>query len=137
MSAKFKLGRTNQCSGCPWKASVNPADIPNGFCPASHAHIGQHTAAPGQVLMPGSELRIMQCHDSPDDKPQHCAGWLHNQLRTEAVNVGLRVRMMSCENIQDLRVEGEQRPRYADLIPQKPRRRKAGLTDMFSSPINS
>jgi hypothetical protein len=115
MAKTFNLGRTKQCEGCPWKASVDPNSIPNGLDRNSHARLLSSTALPGEYVAPGTPLIIMQCHDSTDRKPQHCAGWLHNQLGEN--NIPLRIALSGCQNINRLQVDGIQRESFQDLLP--------------------
>jgi len=47
----------------------------------------------------------------------HCVGWLNHQLG-RGNNIGLRLSMMSCENIRDLKLDGEQHETFEDTLPQ-------------------
>jgi len=50
------------------------------------------------------------------DEPSHCVGWLMNQLGP-GNNIGLRMRMMSCENAKKIRLRGEQHETFEDTLP--------------------
>lgn len=113
---KFKLKRTVQCAKCPWKVSTNPYDIPDGYCELKHKNLKSTIAKEGELNIGGS-LMIMACHHSDPENMQHCVGWIHNQLGV-GNNIGLRMQMMSCENIQDLKVIGEQHERFEDTLPE-------------------
>jgi hypothetical protein len=47
----------------------------------------------------------------------YCVGWLHNQLGV-GNNIGLRIKMMKCDNIAEMKVYGEQHRRFEDTLPQ-------------------
>ena len=55
----------------------------------------------------------MVCHETDD---AHCVGWLMNQLGP-GNNIGMRLRMMSCENSARLKLIGEQHDRFEDTLP--------------------
>jgi hypothetical protein len=110
----MKLKRTKQCAKCPWKVSTNPHDIPDGYCEVKHANLADTIAKEGQINL--GTLRIMACHHSEQGNEQHCIGWLHNQLGV-GNNIGLRLRMINCENIREMKVYGEQHQRFEDTLP--------------------
>jgi hypothetical protein len=60
----------------------------------------------------------MACHHSKDtdENAEHCVGWLNHQLG-RGNNIGLRISMMRCENIKDLKVVGEQHERFEHTLP--------------------
>ena len=111
----MKLKRTTQCSKCPWKIDTNPYEIPDGYCEIKHKDL-QDTIA--KDLSFGGPLRVMACHHSKDtgENAEHCVGWLNNQLG-RGNNIGLRISMMRCENIKDLKVVGKQHERFEDTLP--------------------
>ncbi len=114
---KFKLTRTKQCAKCPWKVSTNPHDIPDGYCKVKHGNLKSTIAKPGDLSNLGSAtLNVMACHHSKDGQEQHCVGWLNNQLGV-GNNIMLRMQMMNCENIKDLKTVGEQHERFEDTLP--------------------
>jgi hypothetical protein len=101
----MKLKCTKQCPKCPWKKGVNPHNIPNGYDVEKHKLLRSTIADPNNVMSSISgKLRIMACHET---EASHCVGWLHNQLGV-GNNVGLRIAMLDCENIDQLEVTGEQ-----------------------------
>src|SRR3954468_218997 len=87
----WKLKRTHQCEKCPWRVETDPYDIPNGYDPEKHRALANTIAEPGSLRDTGG---VMACHETDD---AHCIGWLVNQLGP-GNNIGLRMRMMSCEN---------------------------------------
>lgn len=110
----MQLKRVKQCAKCPWKKSVNPHDIPNGYDAQKHENLrstiaDRHNPLSSMV----KERRVMACHET--DKA-HCVGWLHNQLG-EGNNMGLRISMMSCENIDKLEVIGDQHNSFDETLP--------------------
>jgi hypothetical protein len=118
MKKDWKLNRTVQCKNCPWKVSTDPHDIPNGYSEELHQNL-KNTISSGSIneLHNGSSLRIMACHESDVENPEHCVGWLHNQLG-RGNNIPLRMQMWSCQNIGELRVIGEQHQCFEDTLPQ-------------------
>lgn len=44
-----------------------------------------------------------------------CIGWVHNQLGV-GNNIGLRIKMLYCENAKDIKVVGEQHSKFEDTI---------------------
>jgi hypothetical protein len=117
MSEKFKLKRTVQCAKCPWKVDTDPYEIPDGYCEIKHRNL-QDTIAKENDFGFGRALKIMACHHSKDtgENAEHCVGWLNHQLG-RGNNIGLRMSMMRCENIKDLKVVGEQHERFEDTLP--------------------
>lgn len=109
-----KLKRTVQCDKCPWKVSTNPYDIPDGYSVDLHRNLQCTIAEPGKLNI--GNLNIMACHHSKEGKEEECIGWLHNQLGP-GNNIGLRIRMIKCENAKDIRVIGEQHERFEDTLP--------------------
>jgi hypothetical protein len=110
----MKLKRVKQCAKCPWKKSVNPRDIPNGYNQEHHEGLRKTIAERDNPFSTiGPELRIMACHQT--DKA-HCVGWLNNQLG-EGGNIGLRISMMNCENISKLKIVGEQHQSFDETLP--------------------
>ncbi len=113
----MKLIRTKQCAKCPWKVSTDPFDIPDGYCPNKHAALKDTIADEGEFFFPHHTLKSMACHHSDGNDNMYCVGWLHNQLGV-GNNIGLRMKMMGCENIKDLKIVGEQHERFEDTLPQ-------------------
>lgn len=102
----WKLKRTAQCEKCPWRVDVDPRDIPDGYCETKHHALVETIAEPGALPVPGAPLRAMACHETDE---AHCVGWVNHQLGV-GNNIALRLRMMSCSNIDKLRLRGEQHP---------------------------
>lgn len=111
----MKLTRTKQCKDCPWKASTNPHDIPDGYCEIKHQNLKETIAEPGGLNLDGV-MRVMACHHSNGTDEMYCVGWLHNQLGV-GNNIGLRIRMLKCENLRDLKVYGEQHETFEETLP--------------------
>lgn len=110
MNKTWKLKRTVQCAKCPWRVGIDPYEIPNGYSVTKHAALSCTIAEPGSMQDTG---RAMACHETHD---AHCIGWLSNQL-CEGNNIGLRIRMMSCENRLEMRVIGDQHESFEDTLP--------------------
>ena len=111
----WKLKRTAQCQLCPWRKDVDPNDIPNGYCEVKHRALKSTIAEPGSCTsLAGGDMRVMACHETND---AHCVGWIGNQLG-RGNNIGLRMRMMTCENIGKLRLVGPQHETFEDTLPR-------------------
>jgi hypothetical protein len=111
-ASKWTLKRTAQCQKCPWLVDTDPYDIPNGYDPEKHRALEKTIATPGMLDF-GSAL-AMACHETND---AHCVGWLVNQLG-RGNNIGLRLRMFSCENASKIRTRGEQHECFEDTLPE-------------------
>lgn len=114
MGQKWKLKRTVQCAKCPWRKDVNPHDIPNGYCPVKHAALDKTIAKEGDVsFLVTRELRAMACHETHD---AHCVGWLAHQAGP-GNNIALRLHLMDCENVNKVKLMGEQHETFEDTLP--------------------
>lgn len=114
MAEKWKLKRTAQCKKCPWRKDVDPHEIPNGYCETKHRGLAQTIAEPGKLPVLGAPMHIMACHETEN---AHCVGWLMHQLGP-GNNIGLRLQVISCENIGKVRLEGEQHESFEDTLPK-------------------
>lgn len=47
----------------------------------------------------------------------YCIGWLYNQLG-RGNNIALRLKMMHCENIGDMKIIGEQHQTFEQTLPK-------------------
>ncbi len=112
MAAPWKLKRLNQCDKCPWKVSTDPHDIPNGYEVDLHKNLSCTIARPGALTF----SRAMACHEHAPGEEVHCVGWLAHQLGP-GNNIGLRIRMLSCENIHLMKLDGEQHETFEDTLP--------------------
>ena len=115
----MKLGRTRQCKSCPWRVDVDPRNIPNGYDETMHRELVETIAVPGDiesVLSGTASLWSMSCHEHAPGAEAHCVGWLANQLG-RGNNIALRLAMMDCENVHELRTVGEQHERFEDTLP--------------------
>lgn len=112
----MKLKKTTQCAKCPWRRSTDPRTIPGGYCETKHRALAATIAREGDVsaLQTGA-LRVMACHETED---AHCLGWLMHQLGP-GNNIPLRFAMRSCENINKVKLIGEQHATFADTLPAK------------------
>jgi hypothetical protein len=110
----FKLARTKQCAKCPWKVSTNPLDIPNEYCENKHKALKATIADPQSPNFFPKELKVMACHEEGN---VHCISWLSNQLGV-GNNIALRIKMLDCENIGDIKTFGDQHKRFEDTLPQ-------------------
>lgn len=110
----WKLKRTRQCEKCPWRKEVNPLTIPNDYDPEKHENLISTIAEPGDFSsLADKTLRIMACHETHDT---HCVGWLYHQLG-EGNNIPLRLQMLSCTNLDRLKIVGEQHEDFEDTLP--------------------
>lgn len=109
----WKLKRLNQCAKCPWKVSTDPREIPHGYSEERHRALACTIAEPGSLRDTG---QAMSCHEHPASDEAHCIGWLAHQLGP-GNNIGLRMRMMSCENARLIQLDGEQHRAFEDTLP--------------------
>lgn len=114
MKKTWRLKRTIQCAKCPWKVETNPFEIPDGYSEEKHKNLSCTIAEQGDIRAPSS---VMACHHSEPGNEEHCVGWIYNQLGV-GNNIGLRLRMLSCENICDLKIVGEQHEIFEDTLPE-------------------
>jgi len=110
----MKLPRVVQCKKCPWRLSTNPRDVPNGYCEKKHKGL-ETTITSGLESLTANTA--MACHHSVGGDGMYCVGWLHNQLGS-GNNIGLRLRMLYCDNINDLQLVGEQHETFEDTLPE-------------------
>jgi len=109
----MKLERTKQCKTCPFKKGNDPFDIPNYD---EELHEGLKSTIATDLSF-GDSLKIMACHYSKIGNETPCVGWLVNQLGA-GNNIGLRLKMMSCENADEIEVFGEQHEKFEDTLPK-------------------
>lgn len=109
----MKLKRTHQCDKCPWRVDVDPLDIPDGYSVERHEALVNTIARDDDPLGTLHDMHAMACHKTGD---AHCVGWLMNQLGV-GNNIGLRFRMRDCENLQHVKLIGEQHACFEDTLP--------------------
>ncbi len=56
----------------------------------------------------------MACHETDDS---HCIGWLNHQLGV-GNNIRLRLKVLSCDNINELELVGKQHECFEDTVPE-------------------
>lgn len=109
----WKLKRLRQCEKCPWKVSTNPHEIPDGYTRELHEGLASTIAEPGSLEGTG---RAFACHESAPGEEVHCVGWLMNQIGP-GNNIPLRLRVMDCENIGSVVLDGPQHECFEDTLP--------------------
>ena len=109
----WKLKRVKQCEKCPWKVSTEPHEIPDGYSEDRHRALACTIAEPGSMR---SSMHAMSCHEHPPSDEAHCIGWLMHQVGP-GNNIGLRIRMMSCDNAKHIQLDGEQHENFEDTLP--------------------
>lgn len=115
MEKAWSLKRTEQCSKCPWKTSTNPHEIPNGYSEEKHKNLSGTIAKEGDLsCLAGGPQRTMACHETHD---AHCIGWINHQIGP-GNNIGLRMNLMSCSNISEMKTHGPQHERFEDTLPE-------------------
>lgn len=80
---------------------MSPQDRPGGY------HV---VIATPDNLFPD---RMMACHETHNS---HCIGWLVNQVG-DGNNIGLRIRMSTCKNADQIRLRGKQHATFEDTLP--------------------
>jgi hypothetical protein len=111
----WKLKRVRQCEKCPWKVSTDPRDIPNGYCETKHRGLVSTIAEP--AALPDGPMVSMACHEHNVSDGVHCVGWLHQQM-TVGNNIGLRMMLLSCDNLDAVKVDGPQHETFEDTLPK-------------------
>ena len=104
-----------QCCKCPWKKSVNPHEIPNGYSVGRHKNLKSTIARPGLEQLRRKTLRAMACHETHKTKEQYCVGWLHHQLGP-GNNLALRIKMLR-DNFP-IELDGDQHESFEDTLPK-------------------
>jgi hypothetical protein len=113
----MKLKRTKQCDHCPWRKDACVDDIP-GYSPELHSKLEKTIAQPMNWSNPYSkQLKIMACHESPVGNDTPCIGWLVNQLGP-GNNILLRLAMLSCPELDEIEIVGEQHETFEDTLPK-------------------
>lgn len=110
----MKLLRTNQCDKCPWKVDTDPNEIPDGYCEKKHANLKSTIAVEGELNL--GNMSVMACHHSNGNDKMYCVGWLNQQLGI-GNNIGLRIQMLRCENVRDIKTFGPQHQVFEDTLP--------------------
>lgn len=113
-----------QCAKCPWRKSVNPRDIPNGYCEVKHRALRSTIAEPGALDL-DQPMRAMACHETNalgGELP--CVGWLVHQLGP-GNNLPLRLRVIKGLVDGDVKTVGPQHSQFEDTLPKGRRRRWA------------
>jgi hypothetical protein len=122
MKEEWKLSRTEQCKKCPWRVETNPLDIPYGYNVEKHKKlkctISSDITSYDYLVehFRSNELKLMACHESSNEDPTPCIGWLYNQLN-QGNNIPLRINMRRCTNLSSLKLIGEQHQRFEDTLP--------------------
>lgn len=112
-SSGWKLKRTRQCKKCPWIKCTDPSEIPFGYSEAKHRDLVSTIASEG-VYAP--DAPAMACHEHPEGDEAHCVGWLMNQLGP-GNNIALRLRALSCYNLDNVQLDGPQHETFKDTLP--------------------
>jgi hypothetical protein len=113
----FRLERTEQCGKCPWRKDTDPHKIPNGYSVEKHQALSCTIADPEDLsILAAPQIHVMACHEEHES---YCLGWLMNQLGA-GNNIALRISMMRCTNLRDVKLHGEQHEKFEDTLP-KPR----------------
>lgn len=110
---KKKLSREKQCAKCPWKKSVDPNNIPNGYDIEKHRALQSTIAEEGvyNQLSNTESIHVMSCHEEHE---AYCIGWLMNQLGS-GNNIALRIKMLDYD-LSRVEAIGEQHETFEDTI---------------------
>lgn len=113
----WKLKRVKQCAKCPWKVGTNPHDIPQGYTEELHRALASTIAEPGVLPSGEGGRHVMACHESPPGEEAHCLGWLMHQIN-RGNDLEMRLRVMTCENIRHVQLDGPQHESFEDTLPR-------------------
>lgn len=105
--------RRKQCAKCPWKATVDPMTIPNGYSRDKHAALKRTIAAD----LSRRPTDAMACHETPVGAERHCIGWLHHQLWV-GNNLALRIAVISGRVNGDYALDGSQHATFEATLPE-------------------
>ena len=108
----WTLKQTTQCDKCPWKVGTDPYDIPNGYEVEKHQALKNTIAEPGALDF-SKAISIMACHELHE---AHCIGWMAHQLG-RGNNLALRLKMITCTNIEKMQTVGKQHPNFESTLP--------------------
>lgn len=97
-----------QCAKCPWKKSVNPTTIPNGYSRKKHQNL-KRTISEGMESFMNNY--VMGCHEKTE---VHCTGWMVNQLGV-GNNIRLRLKALKYD-LSEMEVFGEQHQTFEDTL---------------------
>lgn len=104
-----------QCKKCPWKKSTGK-NIPNGFREDAAELLRRQTSSTS--LRPCDPLEVQQCHETSDEAPLPCVGWLVHQLGV-GQNFSLRLRVISGDVGANVSTVGPQHRRPEDVVPKR------------------
>jgi hypothetical protein len=107
----MKPARTKQCRNCPWRKDSDLSKI-TGYSRDQHYGLESTIAKEGDFNI--AKLKIMACHESTESTPEHCIGWVHNQLGV-GNNIGLRI-AMARGDFTDIEVFGEQFKTFEETL---------------------
>lgn len=112
MARHFRLKK--QCKSCPWRVECDPEnDIPR------YEH-EWHEGLLKTCIGPKASA-LMQCHQSTDDEPLACVGWIHNQVGPGNNFLLRRILSRLPEDLGPFEVDGEQHERFEDTLPENKR----------------
>lgn len=103
-----------QCKRCPWKVSTGK-NIPNGFAEDARERLQRMTAVPGSLER---TERMMQCHETPNEEPLPCVGWLVHQLGS-GNNLRLRMAVISGQIDPNVETVGPQHSHPENVVPKE------------------
>lgn len=103
-----------QCKGCPWRQGASTDKIPR-YDRKQHLALRETIAEPGSLHGLGGGLRIMACHDSPENAPTVCVGWAVQQLGS-GNNLALRFAALRDGRFHELETDGPQRERFEETF---------------------
>lgn len=115
----WKLKRLKQCEKCPWKKATDPRDIPRGYSEERHKALRNTIAEPGALPSgeDGKARHVMACHEHDAEEGVYCLGWLMHALG-EGNDIEMRIRAMSCDNLDKVRLDGPQHESFEETLPK-------------------
>lgn len=121
MPKQWNLKQTVQCVNCPWRKDSDPSNILN-YDEQQHEDLIS-TIVDDDIYDPYRPLKFMACHNSTDTGTDlECVGWLYNQMGCN--NIALRIRMLACGNIEDIKTHGKQFKNFQRTLPRNRRKKK-------------
>jgi hypothetical protein len=108
----WNLTQTKQCGNCPWRVDSDISKIPN-YDRELHYNLDRTIVDDG-IFDPSRPVRFMGCHNSTKGNDLECIDWLNNQRNSN--NLGLRMMMMRCQNVEAIEVVGEQHLTFYETL---------------------
>ena len=103
-----------QCVTCPWRADVDPWNMPGGHGYVLPEMLSSHTPS-GMESLATPVLRVATCHEAAIAKKLPCVGWLVHQLGP-GNNFAVRLAVLRGSIDANVRTLGKQRDLPEEIL---------------------